>query len=45
MSALGIVGIVMVAGFLVLAVYFLNRGPQDKESNKREAYWARIQGK
>lgn len=45
MSVLGIVGLVVVVGFVVMAVFLLNRGPQDKESAKREAYWARIQGK
>ena len=45
MSVMGIVELVIVGGLVVMAFVFLNKGPMDKESDRREAYWKRIQGK
>lgn len=45
MSVLGIVGLVLVGGLVIIAFLFLNKGPVDKESDRREAYWRRYQGK
>lgn len=39
------VGIVLVGALFVAAMFLLNKGPMDKESGKRQAYWDRYQGK
>lgn len=39
------VEIVLVGGLFVAAMYLLNKGPMDRESGKRQAYWDRYQGK
>ena len=42
---MSIVGIVLIGGLFVVAVFLLNNGPWDKESNRRQAYWDRYQDK
>lgn len=39
------VGIVIVAVFVVVSIYLLNDGPMDREGERRQAYWARFEGK
>jgi len=42
---MSIVGIVLLVGLFAVAMFLLNKGPWDKESNRRQAYWDRYQGK
>lgn len=45
MSVLEIVGLVIMGGLVIIAFVLLNKGPEDKESARRESYWKRYQGK
>ncbi len=45
MSVLAIVGLFLMGGLVIMAILFLNKGPWDKESDRREKYWKRFQGK
>jgi hypothetical protein len=36
---MSIIGMVLMGVFVLLAFIYLNRGPMDKESGRREAHW------
>lgn len=40
-----IIGILLAGCFVIVAIFFLNHGPMDKKSRRREAYWKRYYGK
>jgi hypothetical protein len=42
---MSMLGIVVMLVFVGLGLVFLNRGPGDKEFERRQAYWARFTGK
>jgi len=42
---MSIIGIVLAGFFVIMAVLFLNHGPMDMKSRRREAYWKRYYGK
>lgn len=42
---MSIIGIVLIGVFVIMAVVFLNNGPMDKKSRRREAYWSRYRDK
>lgn len=42
---MSVIGIILLGVFVIIAAVFLNNGPMDKKSRRREAYWARYRDK
>ena len=44
-NTMSVIGMVLIVVLVIIAIVVLNKGPLDKESARREAYWSRYEDK